>query len=118
MHVNTHYHLVFCPCGQHDVYPYPVIAHMASGRYPGLHYVVDADKYPEFLTVIRPLVKKALILAALTAGFQTVLKYTRQQSPMVSEKPEAVSIPDESTCDEEEAESPPPPGLVLEERFL
>jgi len=107
MHVNTHYLLVFCPCGQHDVYPYPVIAHMASGRYPGLHYVVKADTYLEFLTVIRPLVKMAFILGALTAGFQTVLKYTRQQSPMVSEKPEAVFIPDEPTCNEEEAESPP-----------
>jgi len=87
MHVSAHYLLVFCPCGQHDVYPYPVSAHMASGCHPGVHHTVDADTYPEFLAIIRPLVRKALLLAVLTQGFQTVLGYARQNSPLVSDKP-------------------------------
>jgi len=109
LHVNAHFLLVFCPCGYHGVYPYPVTTHMASGCHSGVHHTVDANTYPEFLAVICPLVKKALVLAVLTQGFQTVLKYARQHSPMVSDKPEAVSVPDEPIHNEieEEAESPP-----------
>jgi len=81
MHVNAHYLLVFCPCGQHDVYPYPVSVHMASGCHHGVHHTVDADTYPEFLVIIRPLVQKTLLLAVLTQGFQTVLGYADKTLP-------------------------------------
>jgi len=64
--------------------------------------------YPKFLAVIRLLVKKALVLAVLTSGIQTVLEYARQQPPMVSDKPEAISITEEpaQTEIEGEVESP------------
>jgi len=70
---------------------------MASGCYPGVHYTVDADTYPEFLAIIRPLVPKALLIAALTQGFQAVLRYARQSSPLMSDKPQAMPIQDESS---------------------
>jgi len=130
LHVNSHFLLAFCPCRHHDVYPYPIIIHKANGCYPGENHVVDADMYPEFLAIIRPLVKKALVLAVLTSGFQTVLKYARQQYSMVSDKPEAISITEEPAQAEieEEVKSspgslPPPPEkpsrlATVEERLL
>jgi len=110
MHVDAHYLLAFSPCGQHDVYPYPVSAHMASGCHPGVHYTVDADTYPEFLAIIYLLVWKALLLAVITQGFQAVLGYASQRSPLVSDKPEAMPIQNESSnhdATEEEVELPP-----------
>jgi len=60
--------------------------------------------YPEFLTLIRPLVKKALVLAVLTSGFQHVLKYARQQFSMVADKTKIIPTPDEPTSAEVEEE--------------
>jgi len=116
--VNAHYLLVFCPCGQHDVYPYPATAHMARGCYPGGHHTVDADTYPEFLAVIRPLVSKAMVLAVLTQGFQIVLEHAREQSPMVSDRPQDVPTLADSTHGtvEETAESSPKAPVSRPER--
>jgi len=52
--------------------------------FPGENHFGDEDTFSEYLAIIRPSVKKDLTLAALTSGFQTILKYARQQSPMVS----------------------------------
>jgi len=49
--------------------------------------MVDEDTFPEYLTAIKPFVKRAIILAALMRGFQTLLTLARQLSPMVSTPP-------------------------------
>jgi len=108
LHVNAHLLLTFCPCGYNDVYPYPVTRHRAAGCFPGENYVVDAKLYPEFLTYIRPLVKKAMLLAVLSSGFQRVLDNARQQSPLVSDRPPITYTPEETTYPEEGEISPTP----------
>jgi len=66
-------------------------------------YVVDEDSFPQYLDTIRPLIKKALTLAALTPGFQTLLTVARKQSPMVKTPstnpatPENTAVADEMT---------------------
>jgi len=70
--------------------------------------VVDAKLYPEFLTLIRPLVKKAMLLAVLTSGFQRVLDYARQQSPLVSDRPQIAYTPEEFSYPEEGEVFPTP----------
>jgi len=82
LHVNAHFLLHFCPCGFHDVYPYPVILHEMN-CFAGEGHVVDEDSFPQYLDTIRPLIKKVLTLATLTSGFQTLLTVARKQSPMV-----------------------------------
>jgi len=72
--VSAHFLLAFCPCGHYDVYLYPATVHEIKSCYPGENHIVDAD---EFLAIIRLLVKKALVLAVLTSGFQTESKYAR-----------------------------------------
>lgn len=94
------------------MYPYPVCAHMVGGCFPGVLYTMDEDSYPQFSAIIRPLVKKALILAVLTEGFQTVIESAQERAPLVSDKPEAMSMSEESPyCNsqtlEEEIEPPP-----------
>jgi len=108
LHVNAHLLLTFCPCGYNDVYPYPVTRHWVTSCFFGENYVVDAKLYPEFLTLIRPLVKKAMLLAVLTSGFQHVLDYARQQSRLVSDRPQIVYTPEEFDYPEEEEVFPPP----------
>jgi len=112
MHVEAHYLVNFCPCGEHDVYPYPVCAHMMGGCFPEVHYTMDEDSYPQFSAIMRPLVKKALLLAVITDGFQTIIESARERAPLVSDKPEAMSMSEESPdCNsqtlEEEVEPPP-----------
>jgi len=51
--------------------------------FAGKVHVIDEDTSPLYLEAIRPVIKKALALAALTSGFQTLLTVTRKQSPMV-----------------------------------
>jgi len=109
LHVNARFLLAYCPCGHHDVHPYPVTVHKIKGCYPGENHIVDADMYPELLATIRVIVKKALVLAVLTSGFQTVLKYARHQSPMVSDKPKAISTIEEPAPAEIEEEVEPIP---------
>jgi len=86
LHVEAHFLLHFCPCRFHDVYPYPVIVHKMD-CFAGEGHVVDTDCFPQYLDTIRPVIKKALTLAALTSGFQTLLTAARQQSPMVTTPP-------------------------------
>jgi len=44
-------------------------------------HVVDEDCFPKYLDAIWPVIKKALTLAALTSGFQTLLTATRNRYP-------------------------------------
>jgi len=64
------------------VYPYPVIVHKMN-CFAGEGHVVDEDSFLQYLDAIRPVIKKALTLAALTSGFQTLLTAARKQSPMI-----------------------------------
>jgi len=82
LHVNTHFLLNFCPCGYHNVYPYPITVHKMN-CFAGENHVVDEDAFSEYLAIIRPSVKKAL-----TSGFQIILK----QFPMVSSKPDPTPV--------------------------
>jgi len=82
LHVNAHFLLNFCPCGFHDVYPYPVVAHMMD-CFTGEGHVVDADNYTQYFEAIKPMIKKALTWAALSSEFYTLLTAARQKSPMV-----------------------------------
>jgi len=125
--VNAHFLQNFCLCGFHDVYPYPVIVHRLN-CFDGENHVVDEDTFPEYLATIRPLIKKALTLAALTSGFRTILKYARQQSPMVSSEPDLTPVPEEPEGAEGEVmpvpriTTPPPEKptrlATVEERLL
>jgi len=90
--------------------------HKIQGCYPGENYTADVDMYPEFLATIRPLVKKALTLAALTSGFQTVMKYARQQSPMVSDQPGPIPTLEEPAELEEEVAPTPRIATPLPDR--
>jgi len=74
--VNAHFLLHFCPCGFHDVYPYPVVAHIMD-CFKGEGYLVDADTYNQYLEAVRPVVRKALTWAALSSGFYTLLTAAR-----------------------------------------
>ncbi|KAF6028766.1 hypothetical protein EB796_001303 [Bugula neritina] len=57
-------------------------------------------------------VKETLVLAVLTSGFQTVLKYARQKSSMVSDKPEAISTMEEPAPTEIEEGVEPAPRIA------
>jgi len=114
LHVDAHFLLHFCPCGFHDVYPYPVIVHKMN-YFAGEGHVVDEDCFPQYLDVIRPVIKQALTLAALTSGFQTLLTVTRNRSPMVktpsatSATTEDTPVDDGVTTPANNEETPPPP---------
>jgi len=127
LHVDAHFMLHFCPCRFHDVYPYPVIVHKMN-CFAGEGHVVDKDCFPQYLDAIRPVIKKALTLAALTSGFQTLLTATRDRSPMVK-TPSATSATTEDTPADEGVTTPvnkektPPPNepsqlATIEERLL
>jgi len=49
-----------------------------------------------------------MLLAVLTSGFQHVLKHARQQSPMVSDRPQIVYTPEELAYPDAEEETAPP----------
>jgi len=80
LHVDAHFLLHFCPCGFHDVFPYPVILHKMN-CFAGNNHVVNEDCFPQFVDAIRPIIKKAITLAALDVEFQRLLFTARQQSP-------------------------------------
>jgi len=115
------------PCGFHDVYPYPVIVHKMD-CFAGDGHVVDEDCFPQYLETIRSVIKKALTLAALTMGFQTLLTAARQQSPMVKTPPATPVTTNDTPADDgmriisPKKKTPPPPGLsrlaTVEERLL
>jgi len=101
LHVIAHFLLHFCPCGFHDYFA-------------GEGHVVDEDSFPQYLDAIRPVIKKALTLAALTSRFQTLLTVARKQSPMVktpSATPatsEDTAVADEMTVPTTREKTPPP----------
>jgi len=80
LHVDAHFLLHFYPCGFHDIYPYPVIVHKMD-CFAGEDHVMGEDCFPQYLDAIRPVIKKALTLAALTWGFQTLLMAAHKLSP-------------------------------------
>jgi len=86
LHVDAHFLLHFCSCGFHDVYPYPVIVHKMD-CFAGEGHVVNEDCFPQYLDIIRPVIKKVMTLAALTSGFQMLLTAARQRSPMIKSPP-------------------------------
>jgi len=114
LHVDAHFLLHFCLCGFHDVYPYPVIVHKMDCFLGG--HVVDEDCFPQYLDAIRPVIKKALTLPALTSGFQTLLKAASQKSPMVKTLPSTPVTSNDTPADDGATISPtkektlPPPG--------
>jgi len=127
LHVDAHFLLHFCSCGFHDVFPYPVIVHKMD-YFAGEGYVVDEDCFSQYLDAIRPVIKKAIIIAALTSGFQTLLTTARQRSLMIKSPPAApVATDDKPTIDRtttipKKGKTPPPPGpsqlAMVEERLL
>jgi len=90
--------------------------------------VVDADCFPQYVDAIRPVIKKAITLAALTSGFQTLLITVHQQSPMIKSLPTApVTTTEKPTNDgttpmPQKEKTPPPAGpsglTMVEERLL
>jgi len=123
LHVNAHFLLQFCPCGYHDVSPYPVTLHKLD-CFAGETHVVDADKYPEYLEAIKPVIRKALTWAALSSGFDTLLTEARRKSPLVRDEAVTYVGPDnspqevESTVPGETPVSTEPSRLdIVEERL-
>jgi len=117
LHVNTHFLLFFCPCGFHDVFPYPVTVHKKN-CFPGKYHVVE-DCFPDYLNTIRPVLKRAINLAALDIGFQQLLINAPQRSPLIKDPPTVVA--DDATPPEtEESKCPRHPSRLatVEERLL
>jgi len=77
LHVDAHFLFHFCPCGFHDVFLYPVTLHKID-CFAGESHVVDQDCFPQYVDAIRPVIKKAITLAALDVGFQRLLITARQ----------------------------------------
>ena len=84
---------------------------------------------PKYLDAIRPVIKKALTLAALTSGFQTLLTAARNQSPMVKTPSVTSATAEDTPADDrvtipttKEKTPPPPPGpsglATVEDRLL
>jgi len=127
LHVDAHFLLHFCPCGFHDVFPYLVTVHKMN-CFAGENHVVDKDCFPQYVDAIRPVIKKAITLAALDVGFMNLLFAARQQSPMIRSLPTVSSVTtddepnDETPPKPEKEESPPSPGpsrlATVEERLL
>jgi len=105
----------------------PVIVHKMD-CFAGEGHVVDEDCFPQYLDAIRPVIKKAITIAALTSGFQTLLTAARQRSPMIKSPPATpVATDDKPTNDgttiiPQKGKTPPPPGpsrlAMVEERLL
>jgi len=118
--VNTHFLLPFCPCGYHDVFPYPVVLHKMN-CFAGENFIVDRDWYPRFLNTIRPVLKKAIILVGPDVGFTRLLFEARQRSPMIRSLPTSSPVTTDDEQPPERQKTPPPPGPTLatvEERLL
>jgi len=124
LHVDAHFLLHFCPCGFHDVFPYPVIVHKMD-CFAGEGHVVDADSYPQYIEAIKLVIKRALTLAALSSGFHTLLMAPRQKSPMVKDTANTLARPSSTPSDvrnhvEEETLTPAGPSrlAMVEERLM
>jgi len=88
--------------------------------FPGLYHVVDEDSFPTYLNALRPVLKKAITLAALNIGFRQLLANARQQSPLIKDPP-TVAADDATPPETEESTCPPPPPsrlATVEERLL
>jgi len=110
LHVDAHFLLDFCPCGFHDVFPYPVLLHKMD-CFAGEGHVVDKDCFLQYIDAIGPVIMKAITLAVLDAGFQRLLIAARQQSPMIRSLPAApVTTNDETPPRPEKEKTPTPPG--------
>jgi len=98
------------------VFPYPVTLHDMD-CFAGENHVVDKDCFPQYVDAIRPVIKKAITLAALDVGFLKLVFTARQQYPMIRSLPTASSVTkddkpnDETPPKPEKEKSPPPPGL-------
>jgi len=96
--------------------------------FAGEGHVVDEDCFPQYLDAIRPVIKKAITIAALTSGFQTLLTTARQRSPMIKSPPATpVATDDKPTNDgtttiPQKGKTPPSPGTsrlaMVEGRLL
>ena len=131
LHVNTHFILHFCPCGFHDVFPYPVTVHKMD-CFHGEYHIVDGDCFPEYLQTIRPVLKRAINYAALDIGFQQLQTNAFQRSPLLNKESSSDTTPlvkkkspfdltDGTTPTEtKENDCPPPPSRLetVEERLL
>jgi len=90
-------------------------------------HVVDKDCFPQYVDAIRPVIKKAITLAALNSEFQMLLITACQRSPKIRSLPAApVTTDHKSTSDEttpipQKEKTPPPPGpsrlVIVEERL-
>jgi len=89
--------------------------------FPGEHHIVDEDCFPAFVKAIRPVLKKAITLAALDVGFPHLLFTARQQSPLLRDPPTVTTddaAPPE-TGERERRSQPEPSRLAtVEERLL
>jgi len=120
LQVDAQFLFHFCPCGFHDVFPYPVIIHKLD-CFAGEVHTIDQDCFPQYIDTIRPVIKKAIILAALDVGFQMLHTTARQQFPLIRSPPPATT--DNATPPETgESERPPQPKpsrlATVEERLL
>jgi len=93
--------------------------------FAGEGHVVDADCYPQYVEAIKPVIKRALTLAALSTGFHTLLTAARQKSPMVKDTVTTLARPNDTlpdVGDHVKEETPTPAGpsqlATVEERLL
>jgi len=96
--------------------------------FAGEGHVVNGDCFSQYWDTIQPVIKKALTMAALTSGFQTLLTAARQQSPMVKTPPATPITSNDTPADDGtttismKEKTPPPPGpcrlATVEERLL
>jgi len=127
LHVDAHFLLHFCLCGFQDVFPYPVIVHKMD-CFAREGHLVDEDCFPQYVDAIRPVIKKAITVAASTSGFQALLTIARQRSTMIRSSPATpIATDDKPTNDgttpmPKKEKTPPPPGpsqlAMVEERLL
>jgi len=127
LHVDAHFLLHFCPCGFHNIYPNPVEVHNTD-CFAGEDHIVDEDCFSQYLGAIRTVVKKAIIIAALSTGFKTLLTDARRQSPMTQDPPvtpaaaEVTPINDRTAIAHTKEKTPPLPGpsrlATVEERLI
>jgi len=96
--------------------------------FAGEGHVVDKDCFPQYVDAIRPVIKKAITLAALDSGFQMLLITARQRYPMIRSLPatpittDVQPTSDETTPIPQKERTPPPPKpsrlVMVEERLL
>jgi len=96
--------------------------------FAGEGHVVDEDCFPQYLDATRPVIKKAITIAALTSGFQTLLTTARHKSLMIKSSPATPVTADDKPANDgtttilQKGKTPSPPGpsrlAMVEERLL